>query len=182
MANMTDNDRASRKAKKQAKKQAADDPVYLHLISLFSTFHISNRTMTETPKMDMNSLPSEVILKIASYFYDDYTFCKLTNDIWIETTNQPTKSAAATPGKTSAPTYHFICPYAAFAMTNRYLWSVIPRKLRHPILPTTIDEAKAYLRIRGEREQLWARKYMKRSGSKRETGVGFQGLADTTTV
>lgn len=110
MTNMTNNNSVSRKLN----GQVVNAHGYLHLLSLFSTFHVSNRTMANTSLKGMNSLPLELIIKIASYFYDDYTYCKLTDDIWIEATNQRTSSAAATPATTSAPTSYFICPYAAF--------------------------------------------------------------------
>lgn len=161
MTNMTNNNRVSQKAP----GQIADDPDYLHLISLFSTFHISSHTTTNACKKGMNSLSPEIILEIASYFFDDYAYCKLTNDIWIEATSHSTTSAVAAPATTPARTYYFICPYAALAMTNRYLWSVIPRMLRRPIPLEIIEAAENFLRIgRGETRAHWARKYGKMRG------------------
>lgn len=175
MANMTKKARASQKAN----GQVADPADYLHLISLFSTFHISDRTMANASKRGMNSLPPEIIIEIASYHYDDYAYCKLTDNIYIEATDQWTTSAAATPSPTPARSFYFICPYAALAMTNRYLWTVVPRMLRRPIPLEIIEEAEVFLRVgRGETGDHWARRHGKMRGSemmrwKRETATRF---------
>ena len=102
--------------------------------------------MGHPSKKRLTSPRPELILEIASYFSDDYVYCQPTNDIFIESTESSTSQAPYAPPSTvpppiSTPTFCHICPNAAFAITNRHFWSVIPRPLSCPIPLEIIEEA-----------------------------------------
>ena len=103
---------------------------------------------------NLDTLPSESIFEIASYFLEDYIFDK----VYLGPEFASHIKEVPRPGEPETP-FLLIRPYTAMAMTCRRLWNVLPKQLKRPI-PLEIVE---YVEM-CEQESNWARPFAKKRG------------------
>ena len=112
------------------------------------------QSIHHAPMPNLDTLPEELILEIASYFLDRYIFDKL----YLGSKFTSFFKDVPRPGEPEIP-YVLIRPYIAMAMVCRRLWNVLPKQLTRPI-PLEIVEMVELCR----QESNWARPFAKERG------------------
>ena len=111
---------------------------------------------SHSSKTTLITLPAEIVLGIADYFYDDYVYDKP----YLGPSFTYHLQSIPRPGELDLdPADYLIRPYTAMAMTCRRLWDILPRKLRRPISLETVGLIEGL-----QHKENWARPFAKERG------------------